>query len=215
MKQTCVVVEDKEGLRQLLSDWLQSSFPGIEFFNTSTGEEAVQLALLNKPTVMVMDVSLPGINGITATRLIKRLLPQTKIIIHTIHDEKAYHADADSAGADGYITKSKTQADLIPLLQRIFEDGSINEDANLEISSNTHALTEKSISYSVINIQTIIDELWQALELLDGPRSQNAINLVSEIDPEIGKRLQGMLENLEYHELLSILDKMRRKGALC
>lgn len=209
MKQTCVVVEDKEGLRQLLSDWLQSSFPGIEFFNTSTGEEAVQLALLYKPTVMVMDVSLPGINGITATRLIKRLLPQTKIIIHSVHDEKAYHADADSAGADGYITKSKTQADLIPLLQKIFEDD------NLEMSLNTHELTEKSISYSVINIQAIIDELWQALELLDGPRSQNAINLLSEIDPEIGKRLQGMLENLEYHELLSILDKMRRKGALC
>lgn len=209
MKQTCVVVEDKEGLRQLLSDWLQSSFPGVEFFNTSTGEEAVQLALLYQPTVMVMDVSLPGINGITATRLIKRLLPQTKVIIHSVHDEKAYHADADSAGADGYITKSKTQADLIPLLQKIFEDD------NLEISSNTHELTEKSISYSVINIQAIIDELWQALELLDGPRSQNAINLLSEIDPEIGKRLQGMLENLEYHELLSILDKMRRKGALC
>lgn len=209
MKQTCVVVEDKEGLRQLLSDWLQSSFPGVEFFNTSTGEEAVQLALLYQPTVMVMDVSLPGINGITATRLIKRLLPQTKVIIHSVHDEKAYHADADSAGADGYITKSKTQADLIPLLQKIFEDD------NLEMSSNTHELTEKSISYSVINIQAIIDELWQALELLDGPRSQNAINLLSEIDPEIGKRLQGMLENLEYHELLSILDKMRRKGALC
>lgn len=116
MKQTCILVDDMEDLRVVLCDWLSLAFPDVEFFSTSNGEEALQLALLYKPTVMLVDVSLPGINGITTTRLVKSLLPATKVIIHTIHDERAYHADADSAGADFYITKSHTQTELIPAM---------------------------------------------------------------------------------------------------
>ena len=209
MKQTCIVVEDKEELRNLLNDWLQSSFPSVEFLESSNGEEAVQLALLYKPTIVLMDVSLPGISGITATRLIKRVLPQTKIIMHTIHDEKAYHADADAAGADGYITKSKTQTDLVPLLQKLFDDCCNQEEVYLETRPRTIDQIANGKIYSAVNIQAIKDELRYALELLDEPRSQNAINQLSEFDSDLGSLLQSMLENLDYQELLSLLEKMR------
>ncbi len=181
----------------------------MDFFDTTSAEGAVQLAILYKPTVMLMAVGLPGINGITAARWIKQVLPQIKIIIHTIHDEKAYHADADSAGADGYITKSKTQTDLLPLLQEIFEGCANQEETPFE--TNIYPLDQITNGkiYNAANIRASIEELWQALKLLDRSRTQNALNQISEIDRNFRGILKRMLINLDYQETLRVLEILK------
>lgn len=60
-----------------------------------------------------------------------------------------------------------------------------------------------------ITMQALFDELRQALGVLDGPRCRNAVNLINEIDPEMGQHLQNKLEKLQYHEMLVALDSLK------
>jgi two-component system invasion response regulator UvrY len=120
MNQTCIIVDDQVSLRSLLIEWLGTAFQDIKFLGAASGEEALVLVRSNIPVAVIMDVGLPGISGIEATRQIKQSLPETCVIIHTIHEDLAYREDAESAGADFYITKSRTQADLIPVLLEVF-----------------------------------------------------------------------------------------------
>lgn len=120
MKPTCLIVDDHEVLRNLLCDWLQSVFSQIEFIGAPDGEAALELVRQRAPGVVVMDIGLPGMNGLEATRQIKQGYPQTFVIIHSIHNDQAYRSDAELAGADVYISKNKTQSDLVPALVKAF-----------------------------------------------------------------------------------------------
>jgi DNA-binding NarL/FixJ family response regulator len=120
MNPTCIIVEDHDGVRNLLCDWLQAVFPAVVFLGTASGEEALRLVHAHEPSVVLMDLGLPGMNGIEATRQIKRAYPQTYVIIHTIYDDSAYREDAALAGANAYVPKSRAQTDLVPILGKVF-----------------------------------------------------------------------------------------------
>lgn len=115
----CLIIDDHDGLRSILFEWLKGMFPIVDFYQANSGEQAIQLAESLRPDIFLMDISLPGISGIEATRKIKNFLPDSFIIIHSIHGEQSYRDDAHNAGADLYITKSKTQSDLIPALLKV------------------------------------------------------------------------------------------------
>lgn len=76
------------------------------------GEEAVRLAHELKPDVILMDISMPRLDGLEATRRIKAEHPEAKVIILTVHNEKAYQRAAMECGADGYVTKKTLLANL-------------------------------------------------------------------------------------------------------
>ncbi len=116
----CLIVDDHERLRNLMSSWLKSLFPEVYFIDAASGEAALDLSSRYHPQVVLMDIGLPGMSGIEAARQIKRDLPQTYVIIHTIYDEQAYRLDAAEAGVDAFIVKSRSQSDLIPVLSRAF-----------------------------------------------------------------------------------------------
>ncbi len=83
----CLIVDDHEQLRNLLSDWLEAIFPTVQFISAASGETALELVHRHQPDVVVMDIGLPGMSGIEATRRIKQAFPATFVVIHTIHDE--------------------------------------------------------------------------------------------------------------------------------
>lgn len=91
----------REGLSKLLSMEGRIKIVG----EAENGEQAVELALKIKPDVILMDVNMPVINGIEATRTIKRLEPGIEIIALTIHDHEEYLFEMIRAGASSYVLK--------------------------------------------------------------------------------------------------------------
>ena len=77
-----------------------------------TGEEAVSLCLKEEPDVVLMDLSMPGMGGLSATRKILSLLPRTRVLILTVHTDDAHVFQGIKAGAQGYILKDCTPEDL-------------------------------------------------------------------------------------------------------
>lgn len=85
------------------------------------GHEAILKAKEFKPDIVLMDVRMPEMGGIEATRRISQIMPETKIIFLTIYDMEEYREAATAAGADDYIIKKSMNEELIPAIIEAFE----------------------------------------------------------------------------------------------
>jgi two-component system, NarL family, response regulator NreC len=105
----------REGLRSILS-----VHPNFDIIGEAAdGLEAVNLVERLRPALVLMDLSMPRMDGLAATREIKGKWPETKILVFTIHESPEYQKAASEAGADGYIYKDSPSAKLIQSIQDI------------------------------------------------------------------------------------------------
>ena len=83
------------------------------------GHDAIRLARLHQPEVALVDISMPGLNGVDAAREVLRASPRSKVIVLTMHRDHAYLAEALRAGARGYILKSRGAGELLEALREV------------------------------------------------------------------------------------------------
>ena len=108
-----LVVDDHDIIRRGLKDLLTAK-PGWEVCaEAKTGKEAVALAEQLKPQIVVMDISMPDLNGLEAARRIHKALPKVGILILTMHFSDQLVREVVEAGARGYILKSDADRDLV------------------------------------------------------------------------------------------------------
>jgi DNA-binding NarL/FixJ family response regulator len=122
-----LIVEDHQGVRQSLREWLELSFPRYQLLEATSGEDAVTLVQAMSPCLVIMDIGLPGMSGIEAAQGIKAAAPATRVVMLTMYDDEAHRADAAAAGVSAYVPKRKVQTELLPVLTRLLaEDGGEN-----------------------------------------------------------------------------------------
>jgi two-component system response regulator NreC len=83
---------------------------------------AVSLTVEKRPDVVLMDISMPDSGGIEATRRIKKLVPEARILIMTVHEDKGLMQEAIRAGAMGYILKRAIKSELVNAIQAVMRD---------------------------------------------------------------------------------------------
>jgi DNA-binding NarL/FixJ family response regulator len=105
----------REGIRACLS-----SATHLEIIaEASDGFEAVKLARRLTPDVVVMDVNMPGLNGLAATTTLARECPSTRVLVLTMHDHPEYIVEIIRAGARGYLSKDVAPAQLVHAIEKI------------------------------------------------------------------------------------------------
>src|SRR6202041_1275081 len=118
-KITVLLVDDhglvRRGFRRMLEDEPDMVVVG----EAGDGEEATNLARQLKPRVVVMDCALPSMNGLDATRQILADLPETAVLMLSMHSEKTWVRQAIDAGAKGYILKNAMNLELGPAVRRV------------------------------------------------------------------------------------------------
>jgi two-component system response regulator YesN len=107
---------EREGMRWIISNMMQQQFTVIEAEN---GREALQQASIHKPHIVVMDIRMPGMDGLTALRAIQQLLPQTKFVLVTAYESFDYAQEAVRLGAKDYIVKPAKRQDIVALIERL------------------------------------------------------------------------------------------------
>jgi DNA-binding NarL/FixJ family response regulator len=117
-----LIVEDHKGVRQSLREWLELSFPRYQLLEATSGEEAVLMAEAMSPCLVIMDIGLPGMNGIKAAQGIKAAAPTTRVVMLTMFDDEAHRAAAAAAGVSAYVPKRKVQTELLPVLNRLLAE---------------------------------------------------------------------------------------------
>lgn len=112
MNTRIVIADDHVILLQGIKRLLESE-SGYEIVGEANdGREAVQLVRRLMPDIAVLDISMPGLNGLDAARRITRASPNTKTILLTVHRENPYVLEAMDAGVQGYVLKTQTASDL-------------------------------------------------------------------------------------------------------
>src|SRR5438552_2512540 len=120
MKASRILVADDHELVQRGVRALIDTRPEWEVCGeAATGREAVEQVKRLRPDVVILDVSMPQLNGLEATRQILRAVPQTEVLVLTIHESEQVEREVLAAGAHGYILKSDDGSDLLAAVESL------------------------------------------------------------------------------------------------
>ena len=114
-----LIADDHEMIRRGLRDMLQEHEGWVVCAEASNGRQAVELAEKCVPNVVLMDLSMPELNGLEATRQIKKELPNTEILIFTVHETEELIRDVLGAGARGYLMKADAARQIVAAVEAL------------------------------------------------------------------------------------------------
>jgi two-component system, NarL family, response regulator NreC len=185
----------RSGLKMLLN-----TNPEIEVIGeASEGNEGIKKALKLKPNVVVMDLSMPhGKDGLTATAELKKQLPETNILILTMHDDEEYLFRAVQAGASGCILKSAPHDELMAAIESV-----ANGDAYLHPAATKRLMEEYlgSIKHDSHDTYHLLSE-----------REKEVLTLVAKgyANKEIAEQLVISVKTVETHKG-NLMEKLQMK----
>jgi LuxR family transcriptional regulator, maltose regulon positive regulatory protein len=118
-----LIVDDhaviRRGVQGILSTYPEWDLCG----EADNGQDAIRLAGELRPEVVIMDVSMPGMNGLEATRIIHSVLPEVKVLLLTLHSSTEFVRSAFHSGARGYVLKSDAENELVRALNVVVGEG--------------------------------------------------------------------------------------------
>jgi len=119
METTILLADDhrlvREGLRKLIEE--REDLRVVA--EATTGQEAIELCERLQPDMVLMDISMPGLSGIDATRRICKTNPGTRVLILSMHDNQGYVEEVLRSGASGYVLKDSAASDLLQAIEAV------------------------------------------------------------------------------------------------
>ena len=117
MTATILVIDRHEVVRQALCQWLEVEFPSICVLQARNHQEIMACINGNAPNLVIIDILLPGTNGIVATEQVKTILPLVPILILTMYEDEAHRMQVLKAGASIFIPQREMFKKLIPSIR--------------------------------------------------------------------------------------------------
>jgi DNA-binding NarL/FixJ family response regulator len=114
-----LLADDHDIVRRGLKDLLEQHVGWQVCAEAPNGRAAIELALQHRPHVAVVDLSMPELNGLEATRRIRQSLPETEVLIFTMHESEELIREVLAAGARGYLLKSDAVRQLVPAVESL------------------------------------------------------------------------------------------------
>src|SRR5579859_4852851 len=119
-----LIADDNKLVRQAIMGFLEEQGGYEVCGEAADSADTIQKASELHPDLILLDVSMPGTNGLETARILKRKLPQTKILMISQHDRKQMLPRSLEAGADGAVDKARLAGDLLPAIQELQDNSS-------------------------------------------------------------------------------------------
>jgi two-component system response regulator DesR len=116
-----LVVEEHDEMRSALRDWLLTSFPPLRLREARSMEEALTLAGQAQLDLILVNLELPGPNGIEAARTLRRRYPACRVVVMSVNDSVALRIAALEAGAEAFVSKRDLRVALHPILATLMK----------------------------------------------------------------------------------------------
>jgi two-component system, NarL family, response regulator NreC len=200
----------RQGLRKILEerrDWRVVAEAG-------NGRDAVREALALNPDVAVLDIGMPLLNGIEATRQIARRAPSVRVLILSMHSDQAYVTQAVQAGARGYLLKDSAAAELIEAIAAVSTGKSFFSPAVAQVVFNDYvrSLTDKGITDPYDSLSEREREVLQLVA--EGRSSKEIAELLSISPATVETHRAHLLQKLQLHNTVEVVRYATRRGII-
>ncbi|MGA3114363.1 MAG: response regulator transcription factor [Syntrophobacteraceae bacterium] len=213
-KKRIVIAEDhtilREGLRMLLS-----SNPDFEVVGEAQdGLEAIRQVESLKPDLILMDLSMPRMNGVGAIQEIKKLNPTTKILVLTVHKTEEHILTALKTGAEGYILKDATHGELMLAMNNIFSGKSYLSPGISEKVIEGYLEGRKSVKSST-SWDTLTQREREILKMIaEGYRNKDIADYLCISAKTVEKHRANLMKKLDLHSASSLTAFAMEKGLI-
>ncbi len=145
-----LIADDQELIRQSL-EILIGSVPDFEVTDSvASGRDVIRSVRERKPDIILMDIRMPSIDGVTCTKLIKENYPEIKIIILTTFDDDEYVFNALKYGASGYLLKGVSTKELFGAIRKVYSGTELlNEDIALKVLKMFRRMARSNVALGV------------------------------------------------------------------
>ena len=208
-----VVADDHTILRQGIKALLDNQ-EGIEVVGEAKdGREAIKTIEELLPDVILMDIAMPGLNGLEATRRIKKKFPQTKVVVLTMHANEEYIFQILNAGADGYLVKETAFQDLISAINAVHKG-----EAFMSPSISKKVMTDyiqRAQGEEKVGFDTLTTREREILQLVAEGNSNKKIAEALFISPKtVETHRAHIMDKLNIHDRAGLIKYAIRKGMI-
>ena len=209
-KITVILADDHEILRQGLHSLLNKERDIHVVAEADTGHEAVVLTKKHKPDVVVMDISMPDLNGIEATRRILRDMPRTKIVALSMHSDRQFVERMMSAGASGYVLKQGALEELVNAIRIVLTGSTYLGKSVQNVSGKAHARSDEG---SAVVASPLTEKEREVLQLVVEGYSSKQIALKLDASVKtVEKHRQHIMEKLDLWNVADLTKYAIREG---
>jgi two-component system response regulator NreC len=209
-----LLVDDHEVVRTGLRMLLENQSDLVIVAEASTGAEADRLADEYDPDVVVMDITLPDISGIEATRRMKQKHPQIAVVALTIHEDEQYFFEMLQAGASAYVPKRAAPDDLISAI-RAANLGEIYLYPSLAKALVSDYLGRNRTELEEQKLENLTPREQEVLELLAAGLSNDEIADRLVISPyTVARHRENLMRKLDLHNRSELVKYAIRKGLI-
>jgi two-component system, NarL family, response regulator NreC len=184
-----LLVDDHDVVRTGLKSYLETQEGLLVVGEANSGNEAIRRALETRPDVVVMDITMPDVDGLEATRQLKLLLPDCQVLALTVHEDKQYLFEMVAAGATGYLTKQAAAEELVVAIRTVATGNVYLQPilARWLLDDYRRLVTESPSTHYPDQDETIDDDKLKALS----DRELQVLESVAEglTNPQIGAKL--------------------------
>lgn len=201
----------RQGLRKVLEerpDWKVVAEAG-------DGREAVRLVEHHKPDVAILDVAMPLLNGIEATRQIVRRVPHVRVLVLTMHSDEAYVTQMLHAGAAGYLLKDSADVDLLNAVAAIAEGKSFFSPAIARLMLDDFVKQRSGEPGVVDRYETLSDREREVFQLIAEGKTNKDMALLLGISPHtVETHRAHIMDKLDLHSAAEIALYAVRRGVI-
>lgn len=218
-----MLVDDHDVVRTGLKSFLETQ-AGLEVVaEAGNGKQAIPIALDLHPDVVIMDITMPEMDGLQATRQLKETCPECKVLALTVHEDKQYFFQMLAAGASGYITKQAAADELVAAIHAVAQGQVYLQPAlarwlledylRLAVNPDSDARDAAAFPRARKSPSGLSKRELQVLELVAQGLTNNEISERLEISPKtVARHRERIMNRLDLHSSAALIKFAIRSG---